>query len=160
MSGNVLRTAILFAASLGHAGCSAGSRPGNNSSAQVQDLANQKEATMQIRIISGDKVITARLEDTVSARDFAALLPLRVTLKDYASTEKIADLPRALTIEGAPAAIEPVAGDLAYYAPWGNVALFYRDGHRSPRLVRLARIEGDSAQLVSVDGPVSIEAAE
>jgi hypothetical protein len=36
------------------------------------------------------------LDDSPAARAFIAQLPLKVTLKDYASTEKIADLPRKL----------------------------------------------------------------
>ena len=113
---------------------------------------------MRIRINAGEHSFTAHLEDSAAARDFAAQLPLRLTLKDYASTEKIADLPRAVTTEGTPAAITPVAGDLTFYAPWGNLALFYRDGHHSPGLVRLGRIEAGAEALASLEGPITIEA--
>ena len=58
---------------------------------------------MKIRIIASDRTLTAELEDSAAARDFAALLPLELTLSDYNRTEKIADLPRRLSIEGAPA---------------------------------------------------------
>jgi hypothetical protein len=37
-----------------------------------------------------------------TSRDFAALLPLTLTLKDYAATEKISDLPKRLSTDGAP----------------------------------------------------------
>ncbi len=153
-----LRVAILLAASLGHAGRSAEHPTGNRSSTAVQIEPEREEATMQIRITAGDQHFTARLDDSVAARDFAALLPLQLTMKDYASTEKIADLPRALSTEGAPAAITPVTGDLTYYAPWGNLALFYRGGHYSPGLVRLGRIELGAEQLASLEGLVIIEA--
>lgn len=33
-------------------------------------------------------------------------------------------------------------GDFTYYAPWGNLALFYRDSAYSPGLIRLGRITG------------------
>lgn len=160
MSNNILRTATLVVASFTSASCSAEQTANNGSSNAVQTGPSQKESRMQIRITAGDKILTARLEDSEAARDFAALLPLRLTLKDYASTEKIADLPRKLSTQGAPAAIDPVTGDLAYYAPWGNLALFYRDGHHSPGLVRLARISSGAESLNALEGPVTIEAIE
>ena len=69
--------------------------------------------------------ITATLLDTATARDFASLLPLTLTLNDYAATEKISDLPRRLSTEGAPLGSDPSVGDIAYYSPWENLALFY-----------------------------------
>jgi hypothetical protein len=147
-------------------GCPRGSRSQPGSAAEKDNAAvewrgpDQKEQTVQIRLGAGDRNHPARLEDSTTARDFAALLPLRLILKDYASTEKIADLPRRLSTEGAPVAIDPVAGDLGYYAPWGNLALFYRDGHHSPGLVRLGRVESDVEALATLEGPVTIESAE
>jgi hypothetical protein len=85
--------------------------------------------------------MAATLEDTAVARDFAALLPLELSLDDYASTEKIADLPRKLSLAGAPAGTDAHAGDISYYAPWGNLALFYRGSGHAKGLVRLGRID-------------------
>ena len=62
--------------------------------------------------------LTATLLDTATARDFASLLPLTLTLNDYAATEKISDLPRRLSTEGAPLGSDPSIGDVAYYSPW------------------------------------------
>ena len=89
----------------------------------------------------GTVVATATLDDNETANDFAALLPLSLPLKDYAASEKIADLPRKLTTRGAPAAHTPWAGDVSYYAPWGNLAIFYKDGERSEGLVRIGRVD-------------------
>ncbi len=96
---------------------------------------------MQIRFQTGDKFVTATLANSPSARDFAALLPLTVTLEDHAATEKIAYLPRKLSTEGAPAGSEPKVGDVGYYARWGNLALFHKDFPYSSGLIRLGRIE-------------------
>ncbi len=76
-----------------------------------------------------------------AARAFRALLPLRLELTDYNRTEKIADLPSRLTTRGEPDGIDPEPGDLAYYAPWGNLALFYKDFGYSRGLVRLGRLD-------------------
>jgi hypothetical protein len=103
---------------------------------------SEKTRPMKIRIsVEGGPAITGTLEDSRAARDFASLLPLRLPLTDYAATEKISDLPRRLVTEDAPAGIDPKVGDITYYAPWGNLALFYKDFRYSEGLVRLGGIE-------------------
>jgi hypothetical protein len=89
------------------------------------------------------------LADTAAGRDFAALLPLTVTLTDFHGNEKISDLPRPLCIDGEPPGATPSAGDIAYYAPWGNLALFYRDFSYSEGLVRLGRLEPGAVEVLA-----------
>jgi hypothetical protein len=64
-----------------------------------------------------------------------------LTLEDYAGTEKISNLPKRLSTEGAPSGSDPSVGDIAYYAPWGNLAIFYRDFGYSRGLVILGKID-------------------
>ncbi|MEN5271352.1 cyclophilin-like fold protein [Stenotrophomonas lactitubi] len=108
---------------------------------------------MKIRLIINDQTLSATLEDSVPAREFAAQLPITLQLEDYAATEKIAQLPRRLNIAGEPDGITPLAGDIAFYAPWGNLAIFHRPFGYSKGLVRLGRIEGD-LQALRAEGPV------
>jgi len=79
--------------------------------------------------------------DNATARDFFALLPITLALEDHAGTEKISTLPRKLPTAGAPAGGDPSVGDIAYYAPWGNLAIFYKDFGYSRGLVLLGRID-------------------
>jgi hypothetical protein len=99
---------------------------------------------MNIRLVTGRTELHGTL-DTAAGRDFASLLPLTLTLSDFHSTEKIADLPRTLETSGAPTGVAAAAGDITYYAPWGNLALFYRDFPYSDGLVRLGRFDDDTA---------------
>jgi hypothetical protein len=117
--------------------------------------------TIRIRIDVDGTALTATLDDTDVARDFAALLPLSLTLTDYASTEKISDLPRKLSTAGAPEGTAASAGDITYYAPWGNLAVFYRAFKYSAGLVKLGRIDSGIEALLGA-GPVTatIERAE
>lgn len=110
-------------------------------SASAQD--NGQEDQMNIRVIIDGTVLTATLDDSAAARDFASLLPLDLSLSDYASTEKVADLPRRLETDGAPRSYQPSRGDITYYAPWGNLAIFYRDFRDSAGLVPLGTFDGD-----------------
>jgi hypothetical protein len=104
---------------------------------------------------NGTVIAQGVLHDNATARDFAALLPLRLCLVDYDATEKIADLPRVLTTAGAPAATAPVAGDICLYAPWGNLAVFYQDGVTSPGLVRLGCVT-HGVQMLRSPGPLDV----
>ena len=120
--------------------------------------AQAKEAAMKIRFTLNGTVVTATLEDNATARDFIAMLPLTVTLEDFAATEKIAYLPAKLNTQGAPSGIDPSAGDVTYYAPWGNLALFHKDFRHSPGLVKLGRIDqGIEALRITGSAVVTIE---
>lgn len=111
---------------------------------------------MKIRIDVNGRAITATLNDSDAARDFSSLLPVSVELEDYASTEKVASLPRRLSTTGAPAGSDPEAGDIAYYAPWGNLAMYYRGFGYSAGLVKLGRIDGDVEALRVAEGRATI----
>ena len=103
--------------------------------------AEKKDEALWIKVIVGEETFTAVLEDNPTASDFLSLLPLTLTLRDYSGTEKISNLPKRLTTEKAPPGIDPSVGDLAYYAPWGNLALFYNDFGFSSGLVLLGKLE-------------------
>ena len=95
---------------------------------------------LQLQI--GEHLIGIDLESSPTTRDLLSLLPLSLAWEDYAATEKIAYLPRKLVTTQAPTGVQPQAGDLAYYAPWGNLALFHQDFRYSAGLIRLGRIRG------------------
>ena len=54
-----------------------------------------------------------------------------------------------------PEGIDPSVGDITYYAPWGNLAIYIREFGYSSGLVLLGKIDGDMAAL-SVSGPVNV----
>lgn len=98
-------------------------------------------SAMKIRLTLNGKPTTATLIDTPTTRDFVALLPMTLTLEDYASTERIAYLPKKLSTVGAPRGVDPDVGDITYYAPWGNLAIFYRDSGYATGLIKLGSLD-------------------
>jgi hypothetical protein len=108
--------------------------------APAQAVLLDEVSAVKINIRIDDSVIPATLNGSKAAQDFASLLPLSLTLEDYASTEKISDLPRRLSTDGAPPGFDPSVGDITYYAPWGNLAIFYRDFEYSAGLVSLGTL--------------------
>ena len=118
-------------------------------------------AMTSIRVIVGDETLQATLDTTTAAQDFAAMLPLELTLTDYHGIEKVADLPRALDTSDAPDSYKPETGDITVFAPWGNLAIFYKPFANSRGLVRLGQFDGLIDALVQDGGiPVRIEAAD
>src|SRR5207253_1141352 len=131
---------------------------GGSPTATSREASHQRTTAMKISIRVQDKVITATLTDNATSRDFVSLLPMRLTLEDYAATEKVSDLPRKLSTEGAPAGSTPSVGDIAYYAPWGNLAIFYKDFRYSSGLIKLGKIDsGIEALKATGSAKVTIE---
>jgi hypothetical protein len=117
--------------------------------------SDRETAMTRIQIIAGEDVLAATLDDTPSGRDFASMLPLELTLTDYHRTEKIADLPRKLDTSEAPASYTPKTGDITLYAPWGNLAIFYKPFQNSRGLVRLGAFDGPLDALIK-DEPIKV----
>src|SRR5215208_8207230 len=88
-----LLVTLVLAAFLSYCACAAGNgETGGASGAQVNQVLKERTNSMKVRIKIGEKEVTATLKDSETARDFASLLPLTLTLEDYAHTEKISDL--------------------------------------------------------------------
>ncbi len=120
-------------------------------------MFQQEPTDVKIRLTFGDHVMTATLYDNPSARDFASMLPLDLKIEDFGPNEKIAHLPRKLTVEGSNPFSNERPYDLCYYMPWGNLAMFYAD-YKHPGLVRLGRFDaGYEALHVPGEFPLRIE---
>lgn len=117
--------------------------------------SHAQEPAMRIRLDLEGTTLTATLDDTPSTREFLEQLPMELVLQDYAETEKISDLPGRLSTAGAPDGFAPRTGDLAYYAPWGNLAIFHRDFRFSRGLVRLGRLDG-GVEALRQAGPLRV----
>jgi hypothetical protein len=130
-----------------------------NACAETQDRGASRQASttgassMKLSITIDGQTVTATLADSAASCAFAAQLPLRLTLNDYAATEKVADLPQRLDPAGSPAGYAPRAGDIAWYAPWGNIALFHKDFAYSRGLIHLGRFDA-GVELLKRPGPV------
>jgi hypothetical protein len=123
--------------------------------AGLTSASAQDSRPMKIRILLNGQSLPASLYDNPSARDFYSLLPLTLTLEDYATTEKIAYPPRKLSTRGAPEGFTPSAGDISYYAPWGNLALFHKSFRYSSGLVSLGKLDS-GVELLKAPGKFTV----
>ncbi|MBT81373.1 MAG: hypothetical protein CL587_20315 [Alteromonadaceae bacterium] len=106
---------------------------------------------LRIKLIFGKSELDATLENTAVARQFCELLPLTLSLEDFATTEKIAYLTEKLDTSSTSPGYAAMKGDIAYYAPWGNLALFYKNGSFAKGLVKLGKIDSGIAQLTGYE---------
>ncbi|OYU19845.1 MAG: MFS transporter [Rhodobacteraceae bacterium PARR1] len=102
----------------------------------------------KIQFSFADQSFTATLQDNPTARDFLRLLPLDLKIEDYGTNEKIVYLPEKLTQAGATAIENPSVGDICYFAPWGNLALYHGSYGNYPGLIRLGKLDGGPAPLL------------
>lgn len=116
-----------------------------------------QDYVMKIKITINDtKTITATMEDNSAAQDFLSLLPLSLSLEDYHKTEKVGDLPKKLDTTNVPSGHNPSIGDITYYAPWGNLAIFYKDFGYAGGLVPLAKLDSDPGAF-NINGSLNIK---
>src|SRR4051794_4174769 len=95
------------------------SRHRSSAAAHVTNTTNEEPTVTDIRITVDGRTLTARLDDTAPPRPLLAQLPLTLRSRDFNRLEKIAKLPRPLTLGGAPVGADPDVDDLGYYAPSG-----------------------------------------
>lgn len=105
---------------------------------------------VKIKLTFNKEEVIVKMYDNPTSRDFLTLLPLKLTLKDYARTEKISYLSRKLSTQNAPAGSDPSIGDFTYYSPWGNLAIFYRDFGYANGLIILGNIESGIEKLANI----------
>lgn len=127
---------------------------GSEVSQQPQIIEN-----MKLKITFGETVLTATLYDNPTTQDFISMLPITTEVEDYASNEKIFYPERKLSTDQAPNGYKPSTGDITYYAPWGDVAIFYKDFSHSSGLISLGRIDDNGIEKLKSVGkqPVTFE---
>ncbi|OKP90429.1 hypothetical protein A3848_11335 [Paenibacillus sp. P32E] len=120
----------------------------------VAEVSEVQSAKIKMTV-NGEEII-ATMYDNPTSRDFLSGLPLTLTFEDYNRTEKISYLPNTLTTEEAPDGFNPSVGDLTLYAPWGNLAVFYKDFGYSSGLVPLGKIDSGMEAFTGMNGDFTV----
>ena len=120
----------------------------------------QEGPFMQIRLRIDASEATARLYDNATARDFASLLPVTITLHDLGGREKAGPLPRELADSRGQSSYR--TGQLGYWAPTNDLAIYYRDDGFTipdPGIVMIGEIDTGLDAITDADGTLTITAA-
>ena len=119
----------------------------------------EQDTSRQIAVQSGDNRVVYGLNDSAAADSLYEQLPLTIEVEDYGANEKIFYPPQELNTENSPLA-EDGAGTLAYYAPWGDVVMFYADYRENPSLFELGQVISGGDLVSGLSGTVTITAVE
>ena len=133
------------------------SRASDASSLNHEQASSEESQNMKIDIKIAGKIVTATVADNETARDFISLLPLNLSMNDLFGREKFANLPKALSEKG-PRTHSYEVGDIAYWSPNRDVAIYYRqdgDSIPSPGIIPIARIHA-GAEAFNVPGSVKV----
>ncbi|MCH1983128.1 hypothetical protein MCG98_11180 [Ruminococcus sp. OA3] len=116
--------------------------------------------TLQIRVEGKEgQDIVFRLNDSPAANTLYEQLPLSIQIEDYSHNEKIFYPPNELETSKTPLAEGP-AGTLAYYAPWGNVVLYYGECGGAGGLYELGEAVSGADQIENLSGEIQINMVE
>lgn len=132
------------------------------SSSQMRDGSTNQVIGTVVRFTSGSTFVNVTIgQDNPAVRDFLSMLPLTLTLEEFAGREKIGYLPRKLTHSGSPGS-DPEDGDLIYFVPWGNIGFYYNTAGigYSDQTIHIGTYKASLDQLERfADQPATVEIA-
>ena len=132
------------------------SQPQGTTSSETEE--NDMEST-QIAVTCGDVQVVYALNDSLAAQGLLSQLPLTVAVEDFSTNEKVFYPPQELDTTDTPLA-EGGAGTLAYYAPWGDVVLFYDSFSTNGSLFALGEAVSGAENIGQMSGTITVETVE
>ncbi|WP_198947047.1 cyclophilin-like fold protein [Marispirochaeta aestuarii] len=117
----------------------------------------EEQNMMIIELTANGKTTVFELNNSRASRELYDQLPLSVKVEDFGGNEKIFYPPDKLDTAGTPLASNNTVGSLAYYAPWGDVVMFYGDFGSAAGLYALGRSVSGEQYIKDMAGTVRIE---
>lgn len=153
MTACCLGLAAAAAAGCGATGAASGNPAALETTVQRKEILSEDSKEMkQIRIEDGaGHAAVFELNGSGAAAALYAQLPLTVQVENFSSNEKIF-YPAELPLTDTPHPAEPEAGVLAYYAPWGNVVMFYDSFRPNGDLYELGHAVAGTDQIALFSG--------
>ena len=132
------------------------SQPQTDTTTETEE--NDMKST-QIAVTCGDVQVVYALNDSPAAQSLLSQLPLTVEVEDFSTNEKVFYPPQELDTANTPLA-EGGAGTLAYYAPWGDVVLFYDSFSANSALFELGEAVSGAENIGQMSGTITVETVE
>ena len=132
------------------------SQPQETTSSEMEESTVE---TNQISVNCGDTQVVYELNDSPAAQSLLSQLPLTVEVEDFSTNEKVFYPPQELDTSDTPLA-EGGAGTLAYYAPWGDVVLFYDSFSANGSLFELGEAVSGVENIGQMSGTITVETVE
>ena len=132
------------------------SQPQETTSSETEETDME---SAQIAVTCGDLQVVYALNDSPAAQGLLSQLPLTVEVEDFSTNEKVFYPPQELDTSDTPLA-EGGAGTLAYYAPWGDVVLFYDSFSANGSLFELGEAVSGAENIGQMSGAITVEVVE
>lgn len=129
---------------------------GNATIEKTGTNASDDPPAMAISVTANGNTTVFQLNNSTAARELYAQLPLSIEVENYSNNEKIFYPPKKLNTDNTPKA-NAKAGTLAYYAPWGDVVMFYKDFGAASGLYELGQAVSGSEHIQAMSGTIQIE---
>ena len=123
------------------------------------EMEESNVETNQISVTCGDTQVVYELNDSSAAQSLLSQLPLTVEVEDFSTNEKVFYPPQELDTTNTPLA-EGGAGTLTYYAPWGDVVLFYDSFSANGSLYELGEAVSGVENIGQMSGTITVETVE
>jgi hypothetical protein len=118
--------------------------------------SSRPQTALIITVMANGDITVFELNVSPAAKDLYSQLPLSVTVENFASNEKIFYPPEKLSTTDTPIADGGQAGTLAYYAPWGNVVMFYGGFSPAQGLFELGHVKSGREHIQKMTGTIKI----
>ncbi len=103
---------------------------------------NENDMVTRMKIIVGNHILTATLEDNATAQAFAAKLPITLPMMDLYGREMCYRFPDALPADGARTRGYEV-GEIVYYPPMHSFVIMYAQNGERFQMQSIGRVEGN-----------------
>lgn len=122
------------------------------------DKDELEEDTMKISVKSDEYEIIYELNESPAAAQLYAQLPLTAEVEPFSNNE-MTFYPEPLTTEDTPLSLgEP--GSLSYYAPWGDVVMFYAPCTPNGSLYELGTAVSGAENISGLKGTITVSAVD
>ena len=113
----------------------------------------------RIAVKSSNYSVIFQLNDSQAAKELYEQLPLTLKVENYSNNEKIFYPPKGLDTNGTPTS-RGSKGSLAYYAPWGDVVMFYEAAGSASGLYELGTAVSGGDYISKLSGDITVSRAD
>ena len=110
---------------------------------------------MKLQVSNNKHKIIFELNNSNAAASLVKQLPLNIKIENYSNDEKIF-YPKKLDVSNTPMSQGRV-GDLAYFAPWGDVVMYYGDAGPYDGLYQLGKCISGKNQIAKLKGKITLK---
>ena len=114
---------------------------------------------MRISVKSAGHEIIYELNNSQAARELYAQLPLTTDVEPFSNNEMTFYPPQKLNTADTPLS-DGEPGSLSYYAPWGDVVMFYAPCSPNGSLYELGTAVSGKENIVNLSGSITVSAVQ